>query len=67
VGRKGGREDSQPGRRRQGQKAKANITLKALIDAGHFKVEERPNPASRGSKCKHLVPADPMDEGEAED
>ena len=51
----------------KGQRAKANITLKALIDAGHFKVEDRANPASRGSKCKHLVPANPMDEGGEEE
>ena len=49
-----------------GQKAKAKLTLKALIHAGHFKVEERPNPNSRGRKCKHLVPSVPgLDQGDA--
>jgi hypothetical protein len=46
----------------KGQKAKAKITLRAMIDAGHFEVEERPNPAAHGRTCKHLVPADPEDE-----
>ena len=41
------------------QKAQAKVTLAALIDAGHFQLEERPNPVSRGRKCTHLVPAAP--------
>ncbi|MBV8439783.1 MAG: hypothetical protein JO312_04325 [Hyphomicrobiales bacterium] len=40
--------------------------LRALINAGHFDLEERPNPASRGRACKHLVPADPEAETEEE-
>jgi hypothetical protein len=47
-----------------GQKAKAKATLIALTRAGHFKIEDRPNPASRGSKCKHLVPVDPAADAE---
>jgi AAA domain len=43
----------------RGEKAKVKITLRALIDAGHFDVEERPNPSCHGRTCKHLVPADP--------
>ena len=43
----------------RGQKAKAKITLLALVNAGHFEVEERPNPDAHGRTCKHLVPADP--------
>jgi hypothetical protein len=49
-----------------GQKAKVKLTLKALIRAGHFNVEERPNPNSRGRKCKHLVPCVlGLDQGDA--
>jgi hypothetical protein len=47
----------------KGQKAKAKITLLALINAGHFVIEERPDPAGRGHSFKHLVPADPEVEG----
>jgi hypothetical protein len=46
------------------QKAQVKITLAALVNAGHFEREERPNPASRGRKCVHLVPADPEAETE---
>jgi AAA domain len=49
----------------KGQKAKAKITLRALIHAGHFEIEARPNPACHGRACKHLVPVDPdAQEGE---
>ena len=46
------------------QKAQAKVTLRALINAGHFEPEERPNPASRGRTCVHLVPSDPEAETE---
>ena len=50
----------------RGQKAKAKITLLALVNAGHLEVEERPNPDAHGRTCKHLVPADPeAEEGAA--
>ena len=41
------------------QKAQAKITLKALVDAGHFEPVERPDPTGRGHTFKHLAPVDP--------
>ena len=41
------------------QKARAKVTLKALVDAGHFEPVERPDPTGRGHTFRHLAPVDP--------